>query len=248
MSVEFFGEYDQGMVYGLSDPMPNLPELPGQVEVCPDADVAAERLLSDMRHQADCCVRAFGDFHLALPGDSSFGPVYRRLLVDPLFRMLPWRKTHLWMIDSYGDHEPASELIGGWLHDHTDLPREQWHPFTDQEPEAFDRELRNNFAFREVGQDRLDFALLPVRKEGALPGAEIEAPGTVSTTDGLALGFGVLARARMQAIAGFGADHVAPVLTRIADGESLALVRPNPQEGVRLFYLDASLFTEDAAA
>ncbi|MGB0324407.1 MAG: hypothetical protein ACPGGL_02615 [Phycisphaerales bacterium] len=61
MSVKFQPEYDQGMVYDLSDPIPELPELPGQVEVCPDADVAAERLLTDFRHQADCCVRAFGD-------------------------------------------------------------------------------------------------------------------------------------------------------------------------------------------
>ena len=91
-------------------------------------------LLTDFRHRADCCVRAFGDFHVALPGDACFGALYRRLLVDPLFRMLPWRKTHLWMLDAYGDGEPAADLIGGWLHDHTDLPREQWHPFRDEDP------------------------------------------------------------------------------------------------------------------
>ncbi len=244
LSVEFLGEYDQYMVYDLSDPAPDLPELPGQVEVCPDAEVAAERLLADLRHQADCCVRAFGDFHVALPGDACFGPLYRRLLVDPLFRMLPWRKTHLWMVDAYGDGEPAADLIGGWLHDHTDLPREQWHPFQGQEPEAFDRELRENFAFREPGQDRLDFVLLPVRENGALPGADIDAPGAVNTSVGLALGIGALVRARMQAVAGFGSDHVAAVLKRVGDGEGLALVRPNPQEGVRLFYVDASAFTE----
>ncbi len=244
LSVEFLGEYDQYMVYDLSEPAPDLPELPGQVEVCPDAEVAAERLLTDLRHQADCCVRAFGDFHVALPGDACFGPLYRRLLVDPLFRMLPWRKTHLWMVDAYGDGEPAADLIGGWLHDHTDLPREQWHPFQGQEPEAFDRELRENFAFREPGQDRLDFVLLPVREDGALPGADIDAPGAVNTSVGLALGVGALVRARMQAVAGFGSDHVAAVLNRVGDGEGLALVRPNPQEGVRLFYVDASAFTE----
>ena len=244
VSVKFQREYDQGMVYDLSDPIPELPELPGQVEVCPDADVAAERLLTDFRHQADCCVRAFGDFHVALPGDACFGALYRRLLVDPLFRMLPWRKTHLWMLDAYGDGEPAADLIGGWLHDHTDLPREQWHPFRDEDPEAFDRELRENFAFREAGQDRLDFVLLPVREDGALPGADVDAPGAVNTSVGLALGFGALVRARMQAVACFGSDHIAPVLNRVGDGEALALVRPNPQEGVRLFYVDASAFAE----
>lgn len=244
LSDEFQREYDQSMVYDLSDPLPELPELPGQVEVCPDADVAAERLLTDFRHQADCCVRAFGDFHVALPGDACFDALYRRLLVDPLFRMLPWRKTHLWMLDAYGDSEPAADLIGGWLHDHTDLPREQWHPFRDEDPEAFDRELRENFAFREAGQDRMDFVLLPVREDGALPGADVDAPGAVNTSVGLALGFGALVRARMQAVAGFGSDHVARVLNRVGDGETLGLVRPNPQEGVRLFYVDASAFAE----
>ena len=57
VSVKFQREYDQGMVYDLSDPIPELPELPGQVgNYCPDADVAAGRLLTDFRHQADCCV------------------------------------------------------------------------------------------------------------------------------------------------------------------------------------------------
>ena len=50
LSDEFQREYDRSMVYDLSDPLPELPELPGQVEVCPDADVAAERLLTDFRH------------------------------------------------------------------------------------------------------------------------------------------------------------------------------------------------------
>ena len=48
----------------------------------------------------------------------------------------------------------------------------------------------------------------------------------------------------MQAVAGFGSDHVAPVLNRVGDGEALGLVRPNPKEGVRLFYVDASAFAE----
>ena len=62
--------------------------------------------------------RAFGDFHVALPGDACGAALYRRLLVDPLFRMLQQHKTHLWMLDAYGDGEPAADLIGGWLHDH----------------------------------------------------------------------------------------------------------------------------------
>ena len=35
LSDEFQREYDRSMVYDLSDPLPELPELPGQVEVCP---------------------------------------------------------------------------------------------------------------------------------------------------------------------------------------------------------------------
>ena len=119
------------------------------------------------------------------------------------------------MLDAYGDGEPAADLIGGWLHDHTDLPREGY-PFRDDDPEAFDRELREDLAFREAGQDRLDFVLLPVREDGALPGADVDAPGAVNTSVGLALGFGALVRARMQAVACFGSDHIAPVLNQWA--------------------------------
>ena len=83
-----------------------------------------------------------------------------------------------------------------------------------------------------------------MREDGVLPGADVDSPGAVNTSVGLALGFGALARARMQAVACFGSDHIAPVLNRVGAGEALALVRPNPQEGVRLFYVDASAFAD----
>ena len=46
---------------------------------------------------------------------------------------------------------------------------------------SLDRELRENFAFREAGQDRLDFCPSPGAEDGALPGADVDAlePSTV---------------------------------------------------------------------
>ena len=44
-------------------------------------------------------MREFGDFHLALSGGAIFEPIYQRLMYDPDCRRLPWRRTHLWIVD-----------------------------------------------------------------------------------------------------------------------------------------------------
>ena len=129
-----------GETYEIIDDMPATPRLPGQVVLSEDADRAIDAVGIDIVSQAKACVRAFGDFHLALSGGSTPLPLYERMMIDPAYREMPWRRTHLWIVDERCvpfDHEKSnfgqiSELICG----HSDIPRAQVHPIHASEPDA----------------------------------------------------------------------------------------------------------------
>ena len=75
------------------------PALPGEVIALKDPDEVLARLARDIVDHALQCVRKFGDFHIALSGGRTPFPLYTRLMTDPLYRALPWAKTHLWIVD-----------------------------------------------------------------------------------------------------------------------------------------------------
>ena len=148
-------------------PRPPKPALPGEVVVRDTPDDLIDAIAADMYFQARACVRAFGDFHLALSGGSTPEPLYRRLMWDPSLRQFPWKKTHLWQVDercvALDDDRRNWKMIGGLLLDHSDIPREQAHPMPVEDPEgdmAYERELRSALEWRERGHDRLDYVLL----------------------------------------------------------------------------------------
>jgi 6-phosphogluconolactonase/glucosamine-6-phosphate isomerase/deaminase len=149
------------------------PGLPGRVVLRPSLDAALEAAAADLFLQAHACVRAFGDFHLAM----GYGPGEHRLIVrlmtDPNYRDLPWSRTHLW---SLAEHRVA---VGDERHSHThlremvleasDLPVDQAHPLQAHLHDAEDRfeaELREHLGQREPGHDRIDCVVLP--PEGAM--------------------------------------------------------------------------------
>jgi len=149
------------------DHPPAAPRLPGTVCLRRHADDTIDALALDLLTQAEACVRAFGDFHLALSGGSTPLPLYRRLMLDPRFRHLPWTRTHLWIVDerrvSFDD--PASNFaqIRDILVDHSGIPEAQVHPMEATEPDAdirYEQTLRSVLEWRERGQDRLDFVVL----------------------------------------------------------------------------------------
>ncbi len=155
------------------EPEPAAPRLTGEVILRPDAEDLHYALACDLLLHAFNCVRAFGDFHLALSGGSTPLPFYRRLMVDPLFRDFPWKRTHLWIVDERRvppDDERCNFLqISETLVEHSDIPRSQVHSMDALAPNAdraYEKELRDTLSWREKGHDRLDFVLLGMGSDG----------------------------------------------------------------------------------
>ena len=146
-----------------------VPSLPGGVNVGADAEDSQERLGRDLLMMAKQAVGKRGVFHFALSGGSTPMPFYQRLMIDPLFREMPWSHTHLWIVDERrapfesdtNNFKHIHELIVG----HADIPACNVHPIpVDQEDAAdlYDAELREHLASGGAPDDpdrgRLDFA------------------------------------------------------------------------------------------
>jgi len=167
-------------------PEPIKPRLPGRVVVREDPDTAIDAAAADLYFQSLACVRAFGDFHLAVGGGPQAEPLYRRLMYDPGFRELPWKRTHLWIAHEHAatlpddDHSVAA-MIAGWLVEHSDIPREQVHaiPTAHDDPAAaYAESLRDTLAWREKGHDRLDFVVLGLEPDGSAGPLLAGSPGS----------------------------------------------------------------------
>jgi len=155
------------------EPTPKAPPLPGVVRVAPTSDALLDALAADLLAQAVQCVRAFGDFHLALSGGHTPFPLYERLMYDPQYRGLPWQRTHLWMVDErcVPFDDPLSNFgkISEIIVDHSGIPPEQVHPIEGTAADAdlrYERTLREVLGWREKGHDRLDFVLLGMGDNG----------------------------------------------------------------------------------
>ncbi|HPO93608.1 MAG TPA: 6-phosphogluconolactonase [Phycisphaerales bacterium] len=155
------------------EPMPDKPALPGTVILRRTSDEVIDALAADLLMHALNCVRTFGDFHLALSGGSTPMPLYQRLMVDPRYRDLPWGRTHLWIVDErrvpFDDERSNYKHIGEIFADHSGIPRSHLHPMMPLESgadAAYEKALREALAWREPGQDRLDFVLLGMGADG----------------------------------------------------------------------------------
>lgn len=171
-------------------PEPIKPHLPGRVVVREDADRAIDAAAADLYFQSLACVRAFGDFHLAVGGGHQAEPLYRRLMYDPGFRELPWKRTHLWLAHEHaalepGDDSSVASMIAGWLVEHSDIPKEQVHTIptgNDDPASVYAQELRETLAWREKGHDRLDFVLLGLEADGSAGALLAGWPGSRQAT------------------------------------------------------------------
>lgn len=152
--------------YGVA-PVRAAPALPGTVVVRDSVDELLDVAGTDLLLHARACVRAFGDFHMALSGGGTPLPLYQRLMVDPALREFPWQRTHLWVVDERrvpaGDERSNYTALDEIIVQHSGIPRAQAHPVAALEPDAdarYERELREALEWRERGQDRLDYVLL----------------------------------------------------------------------------------------
>ena len=171
-------------IYGLVDDDIPPPALPGHVTVALSPDELIDRIAADLVIHSENCVREFGDFQLAL----GLGPwsmkLYERLMYDPNYRRLPWRRTHLWLVDErrveFDDDESHFRQLRETIVDHSDIPPQQVHPIfptSDDPAGSYEAVLRETLAWREKGQDRLDFVLLEMDAAGCA-GSLIDRPGT----------------------------------------------------------------------
>lgn len=154
-------------------PRPAAPRLPGTVVVRDTPDEVIDAMAADLLIHAQGCVRAFGDFHLALSGGSTPLPLYLRLMYDPNYRELPWSRTHLWIVDErrvpFDDDRSNFKAIHEILGDQSGIPREQVHPIEALEPDAdrrYESSLQEALGWRERGQDRLDYVVLGMGSDG----------------------------------------------------------------------------------
>lgn len=156
---------------------PARPALPGSIVIRETADEVLDAVAADLLIQSKNCVRAFGDFHLAVSVRPETEPLLRRLMYDPALRDLPWKRTHLWMTDEAGPGdeggESGFEVVRQLIVEQSDLPPEQAHAIRAGAPEAdrlYEAELREHLAWREKGHDRLDFILMSLDEAGSAGG------------------------------------------------------------------------------
>lgn len=106
--------------------------LPGTITVAPDTEALFEKLGEALLASALVAVEARGVFHVALSGGGTPEPFYVRLVTDPMFRAMPWRWTHVWIVDERAvpeDHEKSNiRMIREALTDHADIPACNVHP------------------------------------------------------------------------------------------------------------------------
>ncbi|MBL0928170.1 MAG: 6-phosphogluconolactonase [Phycisphaerales bacterium] len=227
---------------------PTPPRLPGEVVLRKDDEHLHAALGSDLFLHAGNCVRAFGDFHLALSGGSTPLPFYRRLMVDPAFRELPWKRTHLWIVDERrvppDDDRCNFKHIAEYIAGQSGIPRANVHPvdaLADDADRRYERELQQHLAWREKGHDRLDFVLLGMGSDGHTASlfprstalresarlVAINAGPAVTPPDRVTMTYPLLNAARFIAVLVTGAGK-RPTLARVAAALAPATAAPTP--------------------
>lgn len=159
--------------YDLINLNPLKPSLPGEVVVMETIDEIIDHVARDLLEVAMASIRAHGDFHLALSGGNTPQPLYRRMMYDPNLRALPWRRTHLWLVDERCvplDHPDSNfNMLREMLIVPADIPIEQVHAIKTDSPEAaqeYETLIREALQWREKGHDHLDYVLLGMGTDG----------------------------------------------------------------------------------
>ncbi len=247
-------------------PDPTPPRLPNANAVIARADIddVYSALAADILVHAHNCVRQFGDFHLALSGGSTPLPLYRRLMIDPAYRNLPWKFTHLWIVDErrvpFTDDKSNFKHIKELIADHSDIPEKNVHPMEVMEEGAdtrYEATLREHLAWREKGHDRLDFVLLGMGADGhtaslfpGSPAIEVRDRLVVMNTgpkvtppDRVTMTYTLINASRFVAVLVSGANKREKLAELAANRSSVAdlpIAGVKPIGGVLRWYMDAA--------
>lgn len=244
-------------------PAARPPGLPGSVVVRQTAEDLVDAVAGELYFHAKNCVRAFGDFHLALSGGTTPEPVYRRLMYDPNFRDLPWKRVQLWIVDErrvpFDDPRSNFGMIRETIVYHSDIPREQVHPIPATEPDAdvvYERTIQETLAWREKGHDRLDYVLLGMGTDGHTASLFPHSPAlaadqrlvvanagpTVAPPERITMTYRLINASRFIAVMVTGAakrEAVRRVCARAGTPADLPILGVRPTGGELRWYLDA---------
>jgi 6-phosphogluconolactonase len=246
------------------------PVLPGTVVVRESVEELIDAIAADLFFQAKACVRTFGDFHIAVSGGTTPEPLYRRLMYDPNYRELPWKRTHLWIVDERrvpeDDERSNFRMVRETLVDQSDIPREQVHPIKALSPTAdtdYEAELRETLGWREKGHDRLDYVLLGMGGDGHTASLFPHSPALnadgrlvlinsgpkVTPPDRVTMTFDLLNASRFVGVMVTG-EKKKPMIARVGATRGAGREKNNPQDlpilGIRplagelRWYLDAA--------
>lgn len=249
--------------YSLSEAEPAAPDLPGNVVTALTADELIDRVGADLVVHAENCVRQFGDFHLALARHATLEPLYERLMYDPNFRRLPWRRTHLWFVEEprveLHDARSSFHAINETIGEHADIPRDQFHPIfalADTAADDYEAAIKEALSWREKGQDRLDCALLALGDDGHVGGlypfssalheprrfVSLNACPNTDPNERITMTFPLLNAARLIGVFASGVDKreiIERVASREHPVETLPAMGLSPLQGELRWYLDA---------
>ena len=242
---------------------PVRPNLLGEVQVAADADGAFDLIGSDLLSAARDCVAKFGDFHLALSGGKTPFPLYTRLMYDPMYRDLPWDRTHLWIVDER--RAPFDDDLNNFKHineiivQHADIPAANVHPMPvdkgDEAAELYEDELREILGVRAPEEARLDFVMLGMGDNGhtasLFPETEVlheqtkwvgDCFGpTVTPPNRVTMTYPLINNSRRIAFLVLG-EGKAEMIKRVATGndsfEDIPVKSIAPQRGLMTWYLD----------
>jgi len=238
--------------YQLEPEIPK-PDLPGQVVVQQTEGDVADAIAADLYLHALNCVRAHGDFHMALPSGVSPLKLYTTLMIDPAYREMPWKRTHLWIVSGQANDTEAEDAILETIVQHSDIPRDQFHPMNVGHSDAapkYAKALKEQLGWREKGHDRLDYVLLGVGADGTTagykalsgsPGCDddlVHLHGSGDDTT-LSLSMRLINASRFVAIVATG-KHKQPGIKQVAgrDSGSLPISQISPIGGVLKWYID----------
>ncbi len=253
---------DEKESYGIED-APSRPSLIGEVQVAEDPDGAFDLIGNDLITTARDCVAKFGDFHLALSGGKTPFPLYTRLMYDPIYRDLPWDRTHLWIVDER--RAPFDDDLNNFKHineiivQHADIPAANVHPMPvdkgDAAAEMYEDELRDILGVRAPEDARLDFVMLGMGDNGHTASLFPETQvlhehtkwvgncfgPTVTPPDRVTMTYPLINNSRRIAFLVLG-EGKAEMIKRVATGndsfETIPVKAIVPERGILTWYLD----------
>ncbi|MCZ6836821.1 MAG: 6-phosphogluconolactonase [Planctomycetota bacterium] len=249
--------------YDLIEETSAVPGLPGSSVVAETIDKLMDFVTRDLCHHAMQTVQEFGDFHLALSGGRTPLPLYQRLMIDPDCRLMPWRRTHLWMVDErcVPPTDPQSNYpdLDETIVAHADIPREQVHPIMAMSETAdvdYEKQIHEALEWREDETERrMDYVLLGMGEDGHTASLFPHTPALgekerwirfntsmdASPAERITMTYPIINTARFVAILVTGSNKAA-MIQRVASGEDtfedLPILGARPTNGMLRWYLD----------